>query len=64
MTAHEVIDQIKTLSPAEQARVRDFIHQMEVPEQPSVRIADDQAVAEAIEWTFREHAEVLHKLSQ
>jgi hypothetical protein len=64
VTALEVIDQIKTLSPAERARVRDFVHQMDTQDQPAVPVADDQRFAEAADWTFREHTELMRKLSQ
>jgi len=64
MTAFEVIDQIKALSPEERAKVVGFVRELDSAETPQVRYADDKAFAEAAKWTFTEHAELMRKLSQ
>jgi len=63
MTALEVIDQIRALPPLEQAKVREFVHQLESG-QSSPRAANDQAFADAAKWTFEEHADLMRRLSQ
>ena len=63
MTAFEVIDQIKALSPSEQAKVLDFVHDLEAKQSP-VRHANDQAFTDAAKWVFDEHADLMRKLSQ
>ena len=62
MNADEVIDRIKALPPEEQAKVIDFIE--EVKSAQRVRYADDKSFAAAAEWVFKEHAELMRKLSQ
>lgn len=64
MTAIQIIDQIKALPPEEQAKVRDFVHQLDAAVSPHVQYADEKTVAEAAKWTFSEHAELMCKLSQ
>jgi hypothetical protein len=64
MTAVDIIGQIKALSPEERAKVVCFIHEMESAPAPGVRYADKQAFAEAAQWTFNEHAELMRKLSE
>jgi hypothetical protein len=63
MTAHEVIDQIRALSPPERAKVLDFVHELEV-KQPPFRYAENRAFADAFKWAFGEHADLMRKLSQ
>lgn len=62
MNAHEVIDRIKALPPEEQAKVIDFIEEVKAAQRE--RYADDQSFAAAAEWVFKEHAELMRKLSQ
>jgi hypothetical protein len=62
MKAHEVIDQIKAMSPEEQAKVIDFIEEVKTSQR--VKYADDKSFADAAQWTFKEHAELMRKLSQ
>jgi hypothetical protein len=62
MNAHEVIDQIKALSPEEQAKVIGFIEEVKATQR--VKYADDPSFAAAAEWVFKEHSELMRKLSQ
>ena len=64
MTAQAVIQQIKALPPEERAKVVGFLHELETPQPPRVRHADEKTFAEAAEWTLREHADLMRKLSQ
>jgi hypothetical protein len=62
MEAREVIDQIKALPPEEQAKVVDFIEEVKALQR--VKYADPVGFAEAAQWVFTEHAELMRKLSQ
>lgn len=62
MNAHEVIDQIKALPPEEQAKVIGFIEEVRAAQ--NVKYADDKSFAAAAQWAFKEHAELMRKLSQ
>lgn len=62
MNAREVIDQIKSMPPEEQAKVIDFI--AEVKAAQSAKYADQQSLDAAAKWTFSEHAELMRKLGQ
>jgi len=62
MNAHEVIDRIKALPPEEQAKVIDFIEEVKAAHR--VKYADDKSFAAAADWVFKEHAELMRKLSQ
>lgn len=62
MNAHEVIDQIKALPPEEQAKVLDFIE--EVQSLRRGKQGDERDFAAAADWVFAEHAELMRKLSQ
>ena len=67
MSATEVIEQIKSLSPGEQAQVVDFIHKLpkqSAEKEPAVRYADDAAFEAATEKVFQQHADLLRKLAQ
>ena len=64
MTAQDVIEQIKALPPEERAKVVGFIHALEAAQPLGASHADEKTFAEAAEWTFREHAELMRKLSQ
>ncbi len=64
MTAVAVIDQIRALPPEERAKVISFVHEMEGTSSPPVRFADEKTFAEAAAWTFREHGDLMRKLSQ
>lgn len=60
MSAIEVIEQIKKLSPDERAKVVAFIR-----EQPqTVRYADDASFSAAKDWALKEHSDLLRKLAQ
>ena len=63
MTAVDVIDQIKALTPPERAKVLDFVHGLEAAE-PQVRFASDEKFNEAAKWVLAEHAELMRKLGQ
>ena len=62
MKAHDVIDQIKALPPEEQAKVVDFIEEVKALQR--VKYADQVSFADAAQWVFAEHAELMRKLSQ
>ena len=62
MNAHEVIDQIMALSPEEQAKVIGFIEEVKTAQR--VKYADEQSFTAATRWVFKEHAELMRKLSQ
>jgi hypothetical protein len=62
MTTSEVIDQIKALPPEEQAKVIGFIE--EVKATLRVSSADAASFAAAADWVFKEHSELMRKLSQ
>ena len=64
MTAQAVIQQIKALPPEERAKVVGFIHELESPQSAPVRHTDEKTFADAAEWTLREHADLMRKLSQ
>lgn len=62
MTAHDVIDQIKALPPEEQAKVVDFIDGGGALQRRNS--AEKVSYAEAANWVFDEHAQLMQKLSQ
>jgi len=62
MKALEVIDQIKALPPEEQAKVIDFIDEVKAAQR--VKHADNKSFAAAADWVFKEHAELMRKLSK
>lgn len=62
MNAHEVIDQIKALPPEEQVKVIDFIDEVKAVQRS--RPANQVSFAEAAQWVFDEHTELMQKLSQ
>lgn len=62
VNAHQLIDQIKALPAEEQAKVIDFLE--EVKAALNGRYADTKSFADAADWVFAEHAELMHKLSQ
>jgi hypothetical protein len=62
MKATEVIDQIRALPPEEQAKVVDFIEEVKALQR--VRYADRKSFAEAAQWVFTEHAELMRKLGE
>ncbi len=64
MTAYEVIDQIKALAPEERAKVLGFIREMETATGSQVKTADTRVFTEAADWVFREHSELMSKLSK
>ncbi|MBI5380613.1 MAG: hypothetical protein HZA31_01815 [Opitutae bacterium] len=64
MTAIEVIDQIKTMSPEERAKVVGFIREIEAAQPPGVRHADEKTFAQAAQWVLGEHTDLLRKLAQ
>lgn len=59
MTAHEVIQHIKTLPPQERAKVVDF-----VTKELRVRTMSKQTFDPATQRVFERHAELMRKLSQ
>ncbi len=62
MTAHEVIDQIRALPPEEQAKVLEFIEEVKTAQR--LKQADDNSFSAAADWVFREHSDLMRKLSQ
>lgn len=62
MNAHEVIDQIKALAPEERAKVIEFLEAMKTGQQKG--LSDDKSFAATADWVFKEHAELMRKLSQ
>ena len=63
MSAVEVIEEYKKLPVDEQAKVTAFVQQ-QTSAQPKTRYADDATFQEAKAWAFKEHDELLRKLSQ
>ncbi len=65
MSALEVIEQIKALPPAEQARVVDFIRQMDANAEqgPQGQNMDRTDFSAAKKKVFAKHAELLKKLA-
>lgn len=63
MSAVEVIEEIKKLPANEQAKVTAFVQQ-HTSAQSKTRYADDATFQEAKAWAFKEHDELLRKLSQ
>jgi hypothetical protein len=61
VNADDVIDQIKALPPEEQAKVIDFIEEVKAAQ---AKFADNTSFAAATEWVFKEHADLMRKLSQ
>ncbi|PTY06500.1 hypothetical protein DB347_10650 [Opitutaceae bacterium EW11] len=59
MTAHEVIQQIKTLPPQERAKVVDF-----VTKELRVKTMNKQTFDQASKQVFDRHAELMRRLSQ
>lgn len=63
MTAVEVIDQIKALPPKEQAKVIDFIQQLEsIP--PHAPTLDPETFEKAARSVFERHGDLMRRLSQ
>lgn len=62
MTADKVIDQIKSLPPAERAKVVGFIHETEAGR--SERTLDAGTFEQSAKQVFDRHAELMQKLSQ
>jgi len=62
MTAAQVIDQIKTFSPEERAKVVEFIHEMEAAQQ--ARVMGQDTFERATGDVFDRHAELMRKLSK
>jgi len=62
MTAHEVINQIKALPPEERAKVIDFVEAVKAGN--SHAGSADKDFAAAADWAFKEHTELMRKLSQ
>ena len=62
MTAHEVIDQIKSLPPDERAKVVGFIHDIE--SERTERTLDAGTFEQSSKQVFDRHAELMNKLSQ
>ena len=63
MSAVEVIEEFKKLSVDERAKVTAFVQQ-QTSAQPKTRYADDATFQEAKAWAFKEHDDLLRKLSQ
>lgn len=62
MTAYEVIDQIKSLTPEERAKVVGYVHEMELGH--AERTLDPGSFEQSAKRVFDEHNELMQKLSQ
>ena len=62
MSAVEIIEEINKLPADERAKIAAFVGQQTAA--PQVRYADDASFQEAKAWAFKEHDELLRKLSQ
>jgi hypothetical protein len=63
MSAAEVIEQIKTLPPGEQAHIFAFVHQYE-KQCTAATPGADQSAREAGKWVVENYGELLRKLAQ
>ena len=59
--AIDIINEIKELTPVEQAEVVRFLHELEAQQQ--VRYVDDKAFDASVDRTFEGHGELLRKLA-
>ena len=66
MSAQEVIDQIRTLPPAEKEKVLEYLHQDEArPEMPgTVQYIDRPTLEKSAKQVFDHHNELFKKLAQ
>jgi len=67
MSAAEIIEQIKVLSPEERQQVADFIRATKLNEPAltgSARYADDHEFAAVVERIFDKHDELFKKLAE
>ena len=67
MSAAEIIEQIKALSPEERQQVASFIHateQNEPAQGSSVRYADNEKFEAVVERVFEKHAALFKKLAE
>jgi len=67
MNAAEIIEQIKALTPAQQAEVAGFLRGMEgsvVREDQGVDVGREENFRKAAEHVFTEYRDLLHKLAQ
>ena len=60
MSAAEIIEEIKALPPAEQARVIAFVNDLNGH---AVKYASDEAFQKAADEVFEKHRELLRKLA-
>ncbi len=61
MTARQVMDEIKALSPEERGKVAAFLRELEYI--PQVRVADDKAADEMSDRILDQHADLMRKLA-
>lgn len=70
MSATEVIEEIKKLTPEERAEVCDFVNGVEKTESmedaadESIQYASDEAFEEALEHVMTHHAPLMKKLAE
>jgi len=67
MSAAEIIEQIKALSPDEQRQVSEFIRGMDHDDegrQSDIRYAEKPTFESAVERVFEKHDELFRKLAQ
>jgi hypothetical protein len=67
MSAAEIIEQIKTLTPAQQAEVAAYLRGMEssvVREDTGSGAGREERVRKAADHVFSEYHDLLHKLAQ
>ena len=67
MSAAEIIEQIKTLTPAQQAEVAAFLRGMDssvVREDQGTGAGREDRIRKAADHVFTEYQDLLHKLAQ
>lgn len=64
MSAAEIIEQIKSLSPAEQKAVAEFVRTFGDNEPANARLSREEEFQRAEEKVFTEHRKLLHRLAQ
>jgi len=64
MSAQEIIEQIKALSPTDKAKVLEFTRALQESGPDSVRYVDKAMLEKAAKKVFDEHEELFRKLAQ
>jgi hypothetical protein len=64
MSAAEIIEQIKALSPSEKEEVREFVQHLDLEKQTSdARTMDNPTFEKSAKAVFEKHSELLKKLA-